>query len=137
MNVLIKSIRKSSFNQDYSIYEYPRLVRQDAECHLMTYSEQTSFDEEEFYNGYKTILQSRRNIRTLKQVIVLQQIRVMKGIHKLKIQQKKQRLIKLKFTAGLKEKGFSHIPKEFKFSSLSSSFHFYDPVPKMLKDFII
>lgn len=60
----------------------------------------------------------------------------MKGIHKLKIQQKKQRLIKLRFVTDLKEQGFGQVPREFKVSHLGYSFQFYNPVPKILKDYI-
>jgi hypothetical protein len=56
INKLKKVTRRVSRNKEQSHYEYPRLVRQDAESHLLTYSSDSSFNEEEFYNGFRTIL---------------------------------------------------------------------------------
>lgn len=53
----------------------------------------------------------------------------------MKLLQKKQKLDKFNFIKQLQLNGFARIPHTLKVSKLSSAFHFYDPVPKMIEHY--
>lgn len=63
----------------------------------------------------------------------LRSMQVAKGLHKLKILQRKQKLNKGYFIAALKSRGFAKIPDDLKVKRLPLAYQFYDPVPKMLE----
>ncbi|CDW87785.1 UNKNOWN [Stylonychia lemnae] len=108
--------------------------RQNAEIDLRIISEESSFDEEEFFQkNYKTHSNAKNSLHTLKTIMILKSLQVVKGLHKLRILQRKQKLSKFNFIKALQQKGFSKIPDDLKVSKLPSAFHFYDPIPKMIE----
>eukprot|EP00347_Sterkiella_histriomuscorum_P013407 403364824 len=110
------------------------LVRQNAEIDLKPFSIESSFDDEIFFQDhFHNHSDAKKALSTLKTIVVLKSLKVAKGIHKLKIIQRKQKLNKGNFISALQLKGFAKIPDEFKVSNLPIAYHFYDPVPKMIE----
>lgn len=60
---------------------------------------------------------------------------VMKGLNKLKLIQRKQKLNKYHFIRALQYKGIAKLPDELNITKFSPSFQFYDPIPQIIEKY--
>jgi hypothetical protein len=67
--------------------------------------------------------------------MVLKSLISMKGAHKLKIMIRIHRITRYNYIKMLVTKGEAKIPDELKVSRYPLSFHFYDPIPRIMEHY--